>query len=189
MHSYKKFKPQIWAFIKKSFFGTFRDPCIPSYRAQNDGTEVPGQWWWYGDGRQRPWRQWDGHGDRVRSFLTIWRVELKWLKFLITCSSSIDTRRIFHLQPRWEDWRQGECLLPQLVGKFYDQQQWCDVRWEQLQPLLLMSVNKYSKLQVLPCWRLRCGRAQAGPGHHLLCVRGHVLWASCRQEPQSGEPD
>ena len=26
MHTYKKFKPQIWAFIKKSFFGTFRDP-------------------------------------------------------------------------------------------------------------------------------------------------------------------
>ena len=28
MHTYKKFKPQIWAFIKKSFFGTFRDPCF-----------------------------------------------------------------------------------------------------------------------------------------------------------------
>ena len=33
MHSYKKFKPQIWAFIKKSFFGTFRDPW-PSNKAR-----------------------------------------------------------------------------------------------------------------------------------------------------------
>ena len=27
LHTYKKFKPQIWAFIKNSIFGTFRDPC------------------------------------------------------------------------------------------------------------------------------------------------------------------
>ena len=27
----------------------------------------------------------------------------------------------------WGDWRQGECLLPNLIGKFYDQQQHCDV--------------------------------------------------------------
>jgi len=33
------------------------------------------------------------------------------------------------METEWEDWRQGECLLPQLVGKFYDQQQWCDVRF------------------------------------------------------------
>ena len=28
LHTYKKFKPQIWAFKKNSIFGTFRDPCI-----------------------------------------------------------------------------------------------------------------------------------------------------------------
>ena len=27
LHTYKKLKPQIWAFIKNSIFGTFRDPC------------------------------------------------------------------------------------------------------------------------------------------------------------------
>lgn len=27
------------------------------------------------------------------------------------------------------DWRQGECLVPQLVGKFHDQQLWTDVRF------------------------------------------------------------
>jgi len=27
----------------------------------------------------------------------------------------------------WDDWREGECLLPSLVGKFYDHQQWTDV--------------------------------------------------------------
>jgi len=27
----------------------------------------------------------------------------------------------------WDDWRQGECLLPALVGKFYDQQSYTDV--------------------------------------------------------------
>eukprot|EP00091_Calanus_sinicus_P002182 TRINITY_DN1221_c0_g1_i2.p1 TRINITY_DN1221_c0_g1~~TRINITY_DN1221_c0_g1_i2.p1 ORF type:complete len:501 (-),score=197.55 TRINITY_DN1221_c0_g1_i2:1127-2629(-) len=27
----------------------------------------------------------------------------------------------------WDDWRQGECLLPALVGKFYDQQTYTDV--------------------------------------------------------------
>ena len=27
LHTYKKIKPQIWAFIKNSIFGTFRDPC------------------------------------------------------------------------------------------------------------------------------------------------------------------
>jgi len=27
----------------------------------------------------------------------------------------------------WDDWREGECLLPSLVGKFYEQQQWTDV--------------------------------------------------------------
>jgi hypothetical protein len=33
------------------------------------------------------------------------------------------------METEWEDWRRGECLLPQLVGKFYDQQQWTDVRF------------------------------------------------------------
>ena len=33
------------------------------------------------------------------------------------------------METEWEDWRQGECLLPQLVGNCYDQQQWCDVRF------------------------------------------------------------
>ena len=27
----------------------------------------------------------------------------------------------------WDDWRQGECLLPALVGKFYDQQVWSEI--------------------------------------------------------------
>ena len=27
LHTYKKIKPQIWAFIKNSIFGTFCDPC------------------------------------------------------------------------------------------------------------------------------------------------------------------
>ena len=30
LHTYKKLKPQIWAFIKNSIFGTFRDPW-PAY--------------------------------------------------------------------------------------------------------------------------------------------------------------
>ena len=27
----------------------------------------------------------------------------------------------------WEDWRGGECLLPSLVGKFYDQAAYTDI--------------------------------------------------------------
>ena len=27
----------------------------------------------------------------------------------------------------WEDWRGGECLLPSLVGKFYEQNSYTDV--------------------------------------------------------------
>jgi len=30
----------------------------------------------------------------------------------------------------WDDWRQGECLLPALVGKFYDQQSYTDVTFQ-----------------------------------------------------------
>jgi len=30
----------------------------------------------------------------------------------------------------WDDWRQGECLLPALVGKFYDQQSYTDVAFQ-----------------------------------------------------------
>ena len=30
----------------------------------------------------------------------------------------------------WDDWRQGECLLPALVGKFYDQQSFMDVTFQ-----------------------------------------------------------
>jgi len=30
----------------------------------------------------------------------------------------------------WDDWRQGECLLPSLLGKFYSQQQHCDVTFQ-----------------------------------------------------------
>jgi len=30
----------------------------------------------------------------------------------------------------WSDWRQGDCLLPNLLGKFYDQQQHCDVTFQ-----------------------------------------------------------
>jgi len=38
-----------------------------------------------------------------------------------------------HQEPsvvEWPDWRQGECLLPNLLGKFYDQQQHCDVSFQ-----------------------------------------------------------
>jgi len=29
----------------------------------------------------------------------------------------------------WDDWREGECLLPNLIGKFYEHQQWTDVNF------------------------------------------------------------
>jgi len=36
---------------------------------------------------------------------------------------------VMSMETDLDDWRQGECLLPQLVGKFYDQQLWTDVRF------------------------------------------------------------